>query len=624
MSAFAGIFRFDGAPVHRTSLERMLETFGNRGSDARGILCDGQFGAVQGILQVTPEPLPAFLPPAFPSRNLVLVADARIDNRADLLSTLALPPSTHTQLSDLELILQAYLRWGEECPSQLVGDFSFMVWDGSRRCVFAARDHMGIKPFVYCRTRGAFFFASEIKALLRLEEVPHTLNRTRIADYLISMFEDTSSTLYDGIFRLPPAHCLTVTASSFQLRRYWELPVPRHSTVKSDEHWIEEYRDTFKESVQCRLRSSSSVGVLASGGLDSSSVFCMATAIAGSAPELYSGIYENAVASNEKQFAEILAAHGNVTPIYGHPDTLSPLTDWEAEEQYEDELLWNPQMAIRWSLFPQARQRGVRAMLDGFGGDGVISNGLVMLPHLIAGGRWVSAIRETRQVAERHGRSASQLVWRYGVKPLLPNSFVKTIYHLRGGREAAWGGMPLRREFVTDIGLTKRIRELEKHKTIRPQDPNHAHYLQLQSNSYVAALECIDRVAAIYGIEPRHPYFDKRVVEFCLTVPPHLKLNNGWTRYYARKAMEGIAPAALCWRNGKGDLSHGFHYALLQGDTGIIKATVAGDLGDISEFVDVTALESMYRRYRELPTNDVGFCLWRVASIARWLDKYWK
>lgn len=624
MSAFAGIIRLDGAPVQLPTLERMSETFGSRGADASGMLCNGIFGASQGILHVTPEPVPASLPFTLPSTGHTIVADARIDNRAELLSGFDIPLGDHHVVSDLELILRSYLRWGEESPAHLEGDFSFVIWDEERENLFAARDHFGTKPFVYCRTSHAFFFASEIKALLRSGEITRKLNRTRVADYLITMFEDTSSTLYDGIFRLPPAHRLTLKGGVLRIQQYWELPLRQQSARKSDEDWIEEYRTAFSESVRCRLRSISRVGVLASGGLDSSSVYCAAKSVSGIPPDLYSGIYEHAVASDEKRFAGILAAHGNVTPVFGHPDTLSPLTHWEVAERFEDELLWNPQMSIRWSLFPQAEQRGVRVMLDGFGGDGVVSNGLVLLPHLIRRGRLLSAFREGGQVARRHGRSTSHLLWRYGLRPLLPPAFVKMVYRLRGGREAAWGGVPLRKDYVAEIGLSERIKQLERHKTVKALDPNHAHYLQLQSRSYVAALECMDRVAAMHNIESRHPYFDKRVVELCISIPPHLKLNGGWTRYYARKAMEGIAPPELCWRNNKGDLSHGFHYALLHGDTDLIESVLYRNLGHINDYVDVTALESIYQRYRKFRSNNDGFCLWRVALIARWLGQYWQ
>ena len=143
--------------------------------------------------------------------DLVLSADARIDNRTELIHMLDFPDSSSSIITDSELILGAYDKWGLQCPEKLLGDFAFAVWDRRRQMLFCARDHFGVKPFYYYRDDNSFIFASEIKALLCVSTVSHRLNEVRLAEYLSSMFDDTASTFYANILRLPPAHYLSVS-----------------------------------------------------------------------------------------------------------------------------------------------------------------------------------------------------------------------------------------------------------------------------------------------------------------------------------------------------------------------------------------------------------------------------
>ena len=137
--------------------------------------------------------------------DLVVTADARIDNRDELIAVLGLTGRPWEEITDAELILGAYRRWGERCPERLLGDFAFAIWDRRNQTLFCARDHFGVKHLYFYRSNPIFVFGSEIKALLCLPEVPRRLNEARLADYLMLISEDKSATLYQDIFRLPPA-----------------------------------------------------------------------------------------------------------------------------------------------------------------------------------------------------------------------------------------------------------------------------------------------------------------------------------------------------------------------------------------------------------------------------------
>ena len=178
---------------------------------------------------------------------LALTADARIDNRPELLRTLRLGDS---DVPDSELILAAYEKWGEDLAAHLVGDFAFALWDGHARKLVCARDVMGIKPFYYYAGGEVFAFASEIKGLLAHPEVPRRLNETKVVDYLAPVFEDLEQTFYEGIYRLPPAQVLVVEEGRIRRRTYWELDASRELRLGSDEAYVEAFREVFTEALR--------------------------------------------------------------------------------------------------------------------------------------------------------------------------------------------------------------------------------------------------------------------------------------------------------------------------------------------------------------------------------------
>lgn len=277
MSGIMGIYYLGDRPVDREDLGMMVETLAHRGPDGADIWIDNSVGFGHRMLWTTPESLLEKLPLANSTGDLIITSDARIDNRDELISKLQLNNCASEKITDSQLILAAYEKWGEQSPEHLLGDFAFAIWDKRQQSVFCARDHLGVKPFYYYYQAGkAFIFASEIKALLCLQQVPRQLNEVRIADYLTLTMEDRAITSYQDILRLPPAHSMVVSQSGMEIKSYWELDPHREIKMDSNEAYAEKFREIFTEAVRCRLRSAFPIASQLSGGLDSSAVTCVA------------------------------------------------------------------------------------------------------------------------------------------------------------------------------------------------------------------------------------------------------------------------------------------------------------------------------------------------------------
>ena len=262
MSGILGLVNLDGAPVEAASLEAMRDAMAFWGPDGIRIWRTGAAGLGQLTLFNTPEAVGESLPRWLPDEGLGFTAEARIDNREELFAALDVPPSGRATMPDGDLLLRAYLRWGEAAPDRVLGDWSFAAWHPAERRLFLARDHHGNTALYYAADDRRVAFGSSIKALLALPGLPHRLNELRLAQVLTSWTGDGTESFYEGIHVLPPAHALTASPAGTSKRLYWSLEDAPKLRLKSDADYVEGLRSVLDEAVRCRLRSQEAQAVV--------------------------------------------------------------------------------------------------------------------------------------------------------------------------------------------------------------------------------------------------------------------------------------------------------------------------------------------------------------------------
>src|SRR4029078_10401024 len=207
----------------------------------------------------------------------MITADLRIDNRDELLGHLSLNRQLVAVWSDARLLLFAWEKVGDRIFSMLRGPFAVAIWDGSKRSLTLARDHLGLNVLVWHRDKHSFAFATMPNGLFAFDNVQRELCEEKIADFLVLNHADHTRTIYRNIFRIPPAHLMRVGCDgSVALQRYWSLDEIAAVRLKSDAAYAEGLRDQLDRAVQRQMRSLHPVGALLSGGLDSSSVVALA------------------------------------------------------------------------------------------------------------------------------------------------------------------------------------------------------------------------------------------------------------------------------------------------------------------------------------------------------------
>ncbi|MEX2109522.1 MAG: lasso peptide isopeptide bond-forming cyclase [Gemmatimonadaceae bacterium] len=636
MSGIVGIFCRDGRPVEPSELNRMLAAIAHRGPDGSGCWLRDSTGLGHRLLWTTPESLRESLPLADETGELVITADARIDNREELIQWLDLKAGPAASISDCRLILHAYEKWGRRCPEKLLGDFAFAIWDGRLQAMFCARDHFGVKPFNYHLSERLFAFASEIKPLLPLLRTGRRLNELRIADYLVPMLEDKSITLYHDIFHLPPAHRLTVWPDRIEQDCYWCLDPSRELPAQSDGDYAEGFREIFLEAVRSRLRCSHPVGTMLSGGLDSSSITCAASQLlsadGGHPLRAFSLTFAEIPECDESAYIRSVVDKSGVESHLIRGDQLSPFahlsTNGLVEKANEsfypvnesshaaDEPFYAPNLFLHSAMYSAAREQRVRVLLDGIDGDTTVSHGLFYLSELFASGKWITMMREANGLSRGLlQRPAAAVLYRYAVVPSLPGPVRTTWRKLRRRDQSSAINLLINREFVRDANIPERVTSLMGDRAIAPRTSREDHWRRLTSGNLTFALEVADKAAAAFSVEPRYPFFDKRLVEYCLALPARQKLNEGWTRSVMRRAMTGILPPDVQWRGGKSDLSPVVQRGMLKFDKPLLNELILNDPTPIEPYVDMPHLRKAYRRYTE-SRRDPSLSVWRAATLA--------
>jgi asparagine synthase (glutamine-hydrolysing) len=625
MSGIAGVVRLDGARATAGDIDAMVEILRHRGGDGHAVWSDEIAAFGHAMLHTTAESRNE--PQPLVDTDLAIVADVRLDNRAELLSLLNIRGES---IGDAALILAAYRNWGRACVRRLEGDFAFAIWNQRERSLFCTRDPFGVKQFVYALVAGRVFaFATEVRALLAIEEIPHDVDEKRIADFLAVYFDDPERTFHRAIRRLPGGCSLTLRDGEVTIDRYWS---PEHVSplrfrgAGRDARYAEGFREHFMRAVRERMRAAhpSEVGAMLSGGLDSTSIACVARDELRSSHDallpVFSWIFSDSMESDEREYQEVVVAAGGMRPITLDSAQLdaSPWTDIDG--LLPDGPVYAPNHYLNNVAAREARGIGVRILLDGTGGDSTVSRGRGRYHELFFRGRAITLARELRALARLRGTNESlpRLFFGNVAAPLLPPAILTAALRLRGRAPLVLAPLKM---------LNPRIREVSGASNAKAAtwslSARREHLAQLTSPMLADGLELLDRSMAMHRVEGRYPFFDRRLAEYCLSLPADQKLADGYSRIVARRAMAGMVPDAVRWRAGKG--LPGLHIIVaLRRSRAILDDLFVRDPAVLAPYVDIDVLRGMYAGL--LSERRIDFRtviqLWSAAVLARWLREH--
>ncbi len=630
MSGMVGMYGLDGKPVSSQELETMADAIAHRGPDGTGFWMDGAVGVGCQMLYTTPESRHESLPHVSEDATLVLTADARLDNREELIGRLEPPVRRDRPVTDGELILAAYRKWGAACAEHLLGDFAFALWDRVNRRLVCARDPFGVRPFYYYFEPGRrFVFASEIKCLMGVRNVPDALNEVEIGRrFYLPLAVDASSTCYQHIHALDPAHVLTVDRSGISKHRYWDFDPDREIVLGSDDEYAEAFRELFVRAVHARIRSAFPVGTMLSGGLDSSSITCAAAAKKDRpVMHTFSAVFDDVPASDEQPFIEsVLQMYPGLSSHFLYADAVDPTADL-SDIQYGQEGPTIGNVYVNWHAYRMAGANGVRVVLDGFDGDNVVSHGLGYLSELAHARRFFKLSVEVRAYAMAIGEPWGPAVRAWLAKYLFAPMLRKAGLRLPGRRGSslrlptdsspdvpAWAA-GLNPDFAARLAP-----HLDRSAAARSQREDQIRALRRAVGHGVC--EGLNKSGAAFGVEPTFPFFDRPLVEFCLALPPEQKLRQGLTRLVLRNGMRGILPATVRLRRDKSNLEHGLIHGVRTFALDEIGAVIGRKDARLDRFVDRASLQSIFENFlNERESIRERTFLLNAFALGSWLQR---
>ncbi len=619
MSAITGIFYRDGRTVSEKQIQKMNDRLSHRGPDGSLVWCEGPVALGHQMLHTTPESLHESLP--YEEDGLVITADARIDNRKELSSELGIEDKE--EISDSYFILKAYQKWGEKCPEELLGDFAFAIWDKDKEQLFCARDHMGVKPFYYYLSDEAFFFASEIKAISLFQEIPKKLNEFKLALFLTIILSDKINTFYEGIVKLAPAHYLSVDEDLFKSINYWELDPDYQIKMDSDEEYFELFIDIFSEAIKCRMRSAFPVGFELSGGLDSSSIVCMARKLVNKNNsdikkiKTYSYVFDEFPTVDERFYINKVLDGRGIEHCFCYGDNITPLDQIDEILSFQEQPFYTPNMPILWKERQKMNEDNIRVLLTGDGGDELMHIGNIFLQELAFTFQWKKLFEEIFAFSKNKGYNLHNLFLIYFIFPFIPETIRNFFSRKKKDMFAENGTIILNQDLINRIGGKEYLRNLKRERKKRMNNTKKYHYFTLNLDHYV--LEMHDKTSAAFSMEQRYPYFDKRLVEFSYSLPSEMKFKEGWNRFVQRFAMNGILPPEIQLRTTKGNFNPIYEQYLLKNEE-IVENILGTDL--IGDYIDLDKIREIYQQFKSgiKEGNDI-FGVWLSLLLFKWFKK---
>ncbi len=579
---------------------RLTDLVAHRGPDGRGLRINGNVGLGHRRLAIIDLSEGGAQPMRDRRHPIWITYNGEIYNYLELRAELEALGFVFETESDTEVLLAAYVCWGEKCLERFNGMWSFAIHDERDNTLFCARDRFGVKPFYYIDTPSTFAFGSEIRQLLPLTE------RAVAEDDLVSEFlvcgitDHTDRTFFKGIRKLPPGHWMRfdVSTGRAQMESYYALR-PRSEGI-DDQTAAIALRGLLDDATRLRLRSDVRVGTCLSGGLDSSSVATLAAKrYALNSNESFFAItaVSQQASNNEERYAAEVVKKCGLNWLRTEPTYEQFASTAEILLDVQEEPFAGPSIMMQYEVMKTARSNGVIVLLDGQGGDETLLGyhryyAAWLLDHFRRGG--IRGLFSAFRAAVKAGISPRELL-------------MYLIGASSAGIRAAFYRQ--RYSFLKNPDLPEALRRFAR----KTRDAQAMQVLEITETNLPMLLRFEDKNSMRFGVETRLPFLDYRFVEFAVGLSTRTKLNQGWAKWPLREAMQDVLPSKICWRKDKIGFAAPDQIWLNRHSPVMYEKIINSAL--LLRYVDMEALKKRFHRL------DLGM-RWRLYCVALWGERF--
>jgi asparagine synthase (glutamine-hydrolysing) len=618
MCGICGVIHFDGSPVEKETLARMVEVIHHRGPDDFGVWANGSVGLGNTRLAIIDLSAAGHQPLSNETGDVWIAFNGEIYNFQSIRDELIQRSHAFRSRTDTETIIHLFEERGIECLQSLRGMFALAIWDGRKRELWLARDRLGKKPLYYFHNGPALVFGSEIKCLLSYPGVPRKFDRTILPLYLTYGYIPAPQTAYEGIRSLMPGCWLRVKDGQVEEKSYWAPPVQKPGRPEKIDFWTGALLAHLREAVRLRLISDVPLGAFLSGGLDSSAVVALMAEAASRPVKTFAMGFAGEPSYDETAHARVVATHLGTDhhEFIVEPQTveLVPKLAWHFDQPFGDSS------AIPTYLVSKMAREHVTVALNGDGGDEVFAG-----YERFYAARLAKNYQRLPEWAHR-GLAALAERWPQGTSYRDPGR--RTVRFLTAARA------PLAEQYLGWVGVMSD--EIVNGLAGRPRTIDHfqnyfAHanggepvptLLDVNLRSYLPddLLIKADRMSMAASLEARSPFLDHVLIEFAATIPTDLKLRGRTTKYVLKRALAGKLPPEIINRPKHGfgvPIGKWFRTTLRQYLTDTLLSAQAMGRG----LLRPAAVEALVGEHLS-GERDHGQALWVLLMLESWVQTW--
>ncbi len=536
----------------------MLGALTHRGPDVSGIYMDDRVALGHNRLSIIGLQDGA-QPIHNEDRDLWISFNGEIFNYLELKCELLERGHRFYTSTDTEVIVHLFEEKKERCLEDLNGQFALAIWDNRNHELFLARDRLGIVPLHYAMNGGRFVFASEIKALFTLAEIPREIDPVAMDQVFTFWTTLKERTAFKNVFEIPPGNHLKVTKRGVCLKRYWQIPcVPPEQSLGKDEHEIgEQLEELIVDSVRIRLRADVKVGCYISGGLDSSTITAVVKKRFNNELKTF-GIKFEESSYDEGEFQDLIVAHLGTDHVSFLAENRRLLDCLPAVVRHCERPMLRTAPAPLYLLSDIVRGQGYKVVLTGEGADEVFCGYNIFKEAKI---RAFCAKRPDSKWRPRLLERLYPYVFEdERLKKILPAFFSKGIEHTQDplySHLVRWENTGRTRTFFSD-DLRAAIGRYNGFEDMRQGLPpgferldvvTRAQYIEMTvfMSNYLLSTQG-DRVAMAHSLELRPPFLDHRIIEFACLLPASMKMRGLQEKYIMKQAVRKLLPAPILGR----------------------------------------------------------------------------
>ena len=491
--------------------------------------------------------------------------------------------------TDSELMLELYLQYGKDGFNTLESGFVFIIVDCFKEKVLAFRDHIGIKNICYYNNTGSIYLSSSFKNIYALDSLAYSLNLKKIKNFLEVKDHSGSDTFINEIKKVPPSSFLKYHKSSVQTFRYLKYSLKKNH--RSPKEQIAGLAKLLKRSILIDVANThSKIGFLMSGGIDSSTVISFFKNFKNSKHRIFSfsAQYKSLDAKilhliDESEFQHEINKSNNINDVTFDGENESTLSKLDFYLEVIGQPFFFPNLYLPNKAFRLASDIDISLMMNGNDGDSVVSHGYEYFLELFFSFRWAKLFQKVNSTSKINGQNRRFI-------------FKRLVYD--------------------NLSLHNLLNSSSQKK----------HLEVMSSGTHSEAIEIQSLLASYYGIQERYPFYNRKLIEYCLNISPSLKNRHGHSRYVLKEAIKNVVPEKIRNRTTKSNLGHALCLSFLQKDYEFISQQLSNPNTLIKNIINVDDLNKSWDDLKKNPRkyatrSSVPAKIFSFVVLNRWLSQ---